>query len=268
MNRYTLITLAALLALVAVLPIYGLLEQQRLNQAQAALQAQLVFDAADLYLQNCSACHGTAGDGVGSNPALNTPALASADFNYLYNQIGHSPHGTAMNVWHLDEGGALNSYQIEALVTFVRTGDWTGAAENAAAQGLADPQPDTVTSADLLMSVLQETDPHQCAACHEEPAVHAKRFGLDCARCHTLEAWAPALLVRHVFDLEHGGQGAIACQTCHVESYTQHTCYGCHDHLPEQMPEIHAETIMTAELENCAACHPTGFESDWITVGK
>lgn len=268
MNRYTRLTFIALLALVIVLPIYGLLEQQRLNQARSDLQRQLVLDAAELYLQNCAACHGTAGNGIGNNPPLNTPALVSADFNYLYYQIGHSPHGTAMSVWHLGEGGMLNSYQIEALVTFIRAGDWTGAADKAAAQGLTDPQPATMTGEDLLMRVLQESDPHQCAACHEEPAVHAERFGLDCARCHTLAAWTPALLVRHVFALEHGGQGDIACQTCHVESYTQHTCYGCHDHLPEQMPEIHTNTEMTAELENCAACHPTGFESDWIPAEK
>jgi mono/diheme cytochrome c family protein len=265
MNRYTLITFIAFLALVVTLPIYGLLEQQRLNKARADLHAQMAVDAADLYLQNCAACHGTTGSGVGSNPPLNKAALASADFTFLFNQIGHSPHGTAMSVWHVDEGGTLNSYQIEALVTFIRAGNWLETAEIAAARGITDPQPATVTSAEQLMSVLKEDDPHQCAACHEEPDVHADRFGLDCARCHTLEAWSPALLVRHIFDLKHGDQGDIACQTCHVESYTDNTCYGCHDHLPEQMPEIHVNTEMTADLENCAACHPTGFESDWVT---
>ncbi|MCB8944460.1 MAG: c-type cytochrome [Ardenticatenaceae bacterium] len=263
MNRYTFLTFLSLLLLVVALPIYGLQEQQRLTLAQASWQRQLVLDAGELYLENCAACHGPAGQGLGANPPLNTPSLATADFNFLYYRIGHSPHGTAMSIWHLEDGGILNDYQVEALVAFIRAADWQNVAEQAAALHLTFSTPPTTTAETLWVQSGVETDPHHCAACHEEPAVHAERFGLDCARCHTMSAWTPALLVRHVFSLEHGGGGTIACQTCHTETYTQHTCYGCHDHQPAEMPPLHT-TVEAADLTNCGACHPTGKENDWL----
>ncbi|MCB9134964.1 MAG: hypothetical protein H6636_06035 [Anaerolineales bacterium] len=99
--------------------------------------------------------------------------------------------------------------------------------------------------------------PNTCVGCHEDPDVHLGVFGEACERCHTTAAWLPAQLTQHTFRLNHGGQGELACSTCHTESYAAHTCYACHDHQPEQMQAVH-ENISTEELENCIACHPTG----------
>ncbi len=96
-----------------------------------------------------------------------------------------------------------------------------------------------------------------CVACHQEPDLHAGQFGLDCARCHTPAAWAPAQLTQHTFHLDHGGQGLLACETCHTQNYAANSCYGCHDHTPQQMAEIHLLAGLT-DFENCAGCHPTG----------
>lgn len=104
-------------------------------------------------------------------------------------------------------------------------------------------------------------DPHQCAACHEQPDVHNDRFGLDCVRCHTLQAWKPALLARHTFPLNHGSEVSLTCDTCHVDTYVNQTCYGCHDHLPVDMAAIHAAVDIVV-LEPCAACHPTGVPGE------
>jgi hypothetical protein len=105
--------------------------------------------------------------------------------------------------------------------------------------------------------------PQACAACHQEPAIHASVFGLNCAACHTATAWAPALLTRHTFPLDHGEQGEIACATCHTASYTAYTCYGCHEHDPAEIQDKHAEKgIRGDQLINCAACHPTGREEE------
>jgi hypothetical protein len=50
-----------------------------------------------------------------------------------------------------------------------------------------------------------------------------------------------------------------ACATCHTETYAEYTCYGCHEHEPEEMTEEHAkEGISQVEMTACAACHPTG----------
>lgn len=96
-----------------------------------------------------------------------------------------------------------------------------------------------------------------CIACHEDPDLHAGKFGLDCARCHTATAWQPALLTRHNFALNHGGSDQLECQTCHLENFTEQTCYNCHDHQAEQMAQVHlGEGI--EDYENCSHCHPSG----------
>jgi len=103
----------------------------------------------------------------------------------------------------------------------------------------------------------------ECAACHEEPAIHAGVFGLDCGNCHTAVAWQPAELTYHSFPLDHGEQGEIACETCHTATYTQYTCYGCHEHDQAETEREHLEEgISQQEMADCVACHPTGREEE------
>ena len=100
-------------------------------------------------------------------------------------------------------------------------------------------------------------EPRACVICHEDPAVHAGEFGLDCARCHTTTAWLPAELREHIFELDHGSEELVPCETCHLENYVVYTCYGCHDHQPGDMGNVHAAEGIY-DLEPCADCHPTG----------
>jgi Cytochrome c3 len=103
----------------------------------------------------------------------------------------------------------------------------------------------------------------RCADCHSEPAIHLGFFGLECQECHTSTAWSPAYLREHSFPLNHGEQGQVACQTCHTASYTEYTCYGCHDHQPEQIAGEHIEKgVSASDLPNCTKCHPTGREKE------
>jgi hypothetical protein len=105
--------------------------------------------------------------------------------------------------------------------------------------------------------------PAECAGCHAEPEMHAGVFGTDCAACHTTGAWVPAALREHTFPLDHGEQGELACATCHTEAYPAYTCYGCHEHNPEETQREHTEEGITAErLSACAECHPNGEEED------
>ena len=70
---------------------------------------------------------------------------------------------------------------------------------------------------------------------------------------------APAATSR--FPLDHGGQGEIGCATCHAQTYVEYTCYGCHEHQPGQIRSEHlGEEIV--KLEDCVACHPTGYEDE------
>lgn len=103
--------------------------------------------------------------------------------------------------------------------------------------------------------------PSACVNCHAEPDIHKGFFGLECQMCHSSEAWSPALMTSHSFPLDHGEQGIVACLTCHPESYTQYTCYNCHEHQPELTIEEHLEEgISRDEISDCARCHPTGEE--------
>ena len=100
----------------------------------------------------------------------------------------------------------------------------------------------------------------QCIACHAEPEIHLHFFGLKCEYCHASDAWQPALLHAHNFPLDHGGQGEVACETCHTERYAIHTCYGCHDHTAEGIRNSHkkVELPQGITLDDCATCHLDG----------
>ena len=150
MNKYTIVSLLALLIVVAALPVYALYESGRMDGAQVALSERYVAEGADMYVENCASCHGSDGLGIGAMPSLNNPNLAKADRGVLYDTIAHSPHGTAMSAWHVDEGGALNSFQVEGLVTLIMSADWTEVSRLATVKGfrepaLADPRAELAT---------------------------------------------------------------------------------------------------------------------------
>ncbi len=264
-RAYGILGLLALLALVVLLPLYGLREPARMAAATEALQEEIVADAAVLYLESCAPCHGPDGSGAGAMPGLDDPALAEARAAVLFRTIAYSPHGTTMAAWHSKEGGSLNSTQVQGLVTLIRTARWDTVRDLAAIHDVALLAP--VQVADLAaLEPEGNGDPHECRACHEEPAIHAERFGLNCARCHSLQAWKPALLTQHTFDLTHGGGDLLSCGTCHVATYTERTCYNCHDHQPAEMEAFHLEAGVTA-LADCATCHPTGAPGEAEQLG-
>jgi mono/diheme cytochrome c family protein len=260
-NRYTFISLIALLALVIIIPLYASQEPVRMAEAQDVLQDEYLQDASEVYLEFCGECHGPTGEGIGLNPALNRLGLAEADPDVLFRIIARATHGSSMAAWHLDEGGILNDYQIRGLVTLIRFADWNEVKRMATEKGIDFQGLATRNIEDISVSMKSQEDPHLCIACHEDPKVHAGQFGLDCVRCHTLDAWVPASLTRHNFRLDHGGEGEVACETCHIETYAENTCYECHEHQPEDMVAIH-ENEGIDEFDFCTSCHPTGDEGE------
>jgi mono/diheme cytochrome c family protein len=256
MNRYNLLSVFGLLALIITIPLYAIRERERLSDAQTDLQAQYIQNASVLYLEFCADCHGPTGEGIGLNPALNRLGLSEADPDMLFQIIARATHGSSMASWHLSEGGVFNDYQIRELVTLIRFADWAQIDQIATEQGLEFQDIATKKIEDISTTMLTEQDPHQCIACHEEPKVHVGSFGPDCVRCHTLTEWIPASLTRHTFRLNHGGE-EVACETCHIEKYTQNTCFECHDHKTDEMADIHKPEGI-ANFNDCIACHPTG----------
>jgi cytochrome c553 len=257
MNKYNLISILALVVLVIVLPFYMMKENIRLEQAKNSLQDQFILDGSVLYIENCAGCHGIEGEGLGMNPPLNKMRMAEADPGLLARTIARAAHGSSMAAWHIAEGGILDDYQIEELVTLIRFADWSEVSLLAGERGVYPEQISTMEIEESFLAGLGVADPHQCISCHEEPEVHAERFGLDCVRCHSLVTWTPASLTRHTFRLDHGNEGTVACETCHIASYTENSCYECHDHKPDEMVELH-EKENIINMENCIECHPTG----------
>ncbi len=261
MNKPLLITLAAAALFVIVFPIYGVREVLRMETAKQKLQEKKVVEATEMYVTSCASCHGTQGEGLGISPVLNNDGLRKAEHDYLFKMIAHPPHGTPMAIWHLDEAVNLSEYQVEGLITLIRYADWEEVDTKAKSKGI---EPELIENLDFQQVSLASaslTDPHNCTTCHEQPRVHADRFGVDCARCHSVQAWRPALLSYHTFELEHGGDGKVACSTCHPTSYAEHNCYGCHDHQPADMETAHTKEGLAA-YEYCAVCHPTGEENE------
>lgn len=269
-KRANWISLIALLVLITVLPVYGINEVQRMEHAQALLRDQYMVDGIGLYLQNCASCHGANGSGIGKMPALNRQGMNEVPEEALSRIIARQSHGSAMAAWHISEGGILTDYQIQNVVTLIKQADWGEVQSIADKNGYQAPLEPEIESGINFLVTEDTGDPHQCVACHEEPALHAEAFGVNCARCHNTTAWTPAVLTRHDFLLDHGGMGQVDCKTCHPTSYVKYECYGCHeDHQPDEMQAAHlAEKIEV--FDDCARCHPTGAagEADRLRQGN
>jgi mono/diheme cytochrome c family protein len=262
MDKTKLISLAALFVLVIALPVYGFLEKSRMEEAKAALDDRYMMEGIEIYVQNCSSCHGNAGEGVGMVPGLNREALIEARSDLLFKSIARATHGNAMASWHIDEGGILSDYQLNEVVTMIQKADWMVVAQVAAVRGAIQPFSIEGEGGVAFMNVENLDDPHHCASCHEEPEIHADLFGINCARCHSATTWKPAVMTSHIFLLDHGGEGEVSCQTCHPAKYGVYDCYACHEnHQYEEMKEVHlAEDIK--EFDTCVTCHPTGVEGE------
>ena len=112
--------------------------------------------------------------------------------------------------------------------------------------------------------------PTECIGCHRDDDEHRGEFGTDCGECHTVQRWEGARF-DHEFPLDHGGEGTIACKTCHEDraNYKSYTCYGCHEHSPARIRAKHGDEGITGrELDDCARCHPTGREHEGEGRGR
>lgn len=119
--------------------------------------------------------------------------------------------------------------------------------------------------------------PETCVGCHRDDDAHGGRFGADCAGCHGTTAWEDADFA-HTFPLDHGGEGAIPCVTCHtqastarprggsaggpdVSAFRAYTCYGCHVHAPARIREEHLDEGIR-DFRSCVSCHATGTKDE------
>lgn len=164
--------------IVAGLMLYALLEPQRIESAQASQLAWDLDDAMTVYAENCSVCHGLAGEGIGATPPLDNPALSQSDSQSLTKIIARGLYGTSMPAWSLEDGGPLSDYQIDQLVQLIQHGDWQATQDRVVNLGLAPLVPFTAEpNTNILESLksLPDSEPlvqgvtlyaENCVACH------------------------------------------------------------------------------------------------------
>jgi len=271
-----IIGLMALFFAVTGLLVYVLHEPERIVQAQSVQLATDLDDAMTLYAQNCSVCHGLAGEGIGATPPLDNLALRESDSATLTKIISRGLYGTAMPAWHMDDGGPLSDYQIAELVSLIQVGNWSATQDRVVNLGLAplvpfSAEPDTK----LLAAVSSLPDgellargitvyAEQCVACHgadgvgttlapalNDPAIREKsqdeleRIILNGSPGTLMAAWQNTLSTDDV--------NAVMALISRWDSVPRGTIPA-----PERPVPVTAESLaMGAELysQSCSRCH-------------
>ena len=122
---------------VASLGAYTWFDNGRRTEARSEILSKDAARAAFTFSQNCRECHGNDGRGTESDgslvgPALNTPnntyaflignqgQLDALKNEYRYT-IACGRNGTPMPPWSIDQGGSLDSFKIDNLVTLITT---------------------------------------------------------------------------------------------------------------------------------------------------
>jgi hypothetical protein len=92
-----------------------------------------------------------------------------------------------------------------------------------------------------------------CAGCHDRRDPHFKRFGSDCAQCHTLESWS-------VPGYQHPSSESKTCVQCHQPPPS---------HFMEHFSMISQRVAGKehARVDQCFECHNTTSWNDIVDVG-
>jgi hypothetical protein len=111
-------------------------------------------------------------------------------------------------------------------------------------------------------ALLQKTTSEQCQNCHKPPtdSLH-QQITSHCAQCHTQEQWK-ATTFDHTQYFSLTGDHNTRCVTCHERNdFSHYTCYGCHEHSPENIRRKHIEEGIN-NFDNCVECHRSASEHE------
>lgn len=154
-RRQMLIGLVLTLVTVVALAVAWLTEPSRMAEAKDAADKLSLSQGRQIYVANCTACHGTRGEG-GVGPALNDKNVLSKGTNeVLAGYIAVGRPNTLMPAWSQAHGGPLTDEDIRNVVAFIRA--WEPTAPTVVA--------DTITpNASRGLSLFNGT----CFICHGE----------------------------------------------------------------------------------------------------
>ena len=154
-TKQLLIGLVITLLLLVSFSIVMFGEDSRLTEVTEQHDKELLLHGRELFVENCTSCHGTRGEGI-VGPALNDKILLEeADDGVLFSAIQSGRPNTAMPAWGQAYGGALTDEDIHAIVKFIR------AFEENAPEVMVDVfEPSAARGASLFADV--------CFTCHGE----------------------------------------------------------------------------------------------------
>ncbi len=185
------IGIMATMAILIVIPIYTWLEPSVQIERDEELRTDAIVAAADLYAENCTVCHGAAGEGLAGNPALNLEALRTLSADDLAKVISRGRDNTQMAGWEVDEGGIFTSAQVDDFVTLIQHANWEYVEARVAELGLTPPEMiEFEVSQEMFDAIAGLPDAERL---NEGLTVYAE----GCAACHNANASgtliAPAL---------------------------------------------------------------------------
>src|SRR5512135_1104462 len=119
-RRQITIGLVLTLVTVAALAIAWATEPSRMAEAQDTANKAGVLAGRQIYVANCTPCHGTRGEG-GVGPALNDKNVLTKGTNeVLAGYIAVGRPNTLMPAWSQAHGGPLTDEDIRNVVSFIR----------------------------------------------------------------------------------------------------------------------------------------------------
>ena len=177
-NNMKLLSLLAMGVILLVIPIYALYEPQIQTEKKDEFHITSVVTATDIYAENCVVCHGATGEGISTNPPLNSDAIRGMPEDEIIKVISRGRYDTQMGAWAVEEGGIFSTTQIKDLVTFVQVANWEYVEQRVAELGLTPP--------DLIEFEVSE---EMLAAVSSLPGGENLGLGLvvyaeNCAACH------------------------------------------------------------------------------------
>ncbi len=173
-----IIGLLATLVILAIIPIYSMIEPEQQAQQLESFYTDAVVTSTDIYAENCAVCHGAAGEGIGDTPPLNSEGLRAMSENELIKVISRGRDNTIMAAWAVEEGGILSAAQIGDMVIFIQQANWEYVDARVNELGMTPPEVIEMEVSEEMLASLASLDggdtlslglttyAENCAACH------------------------------------------------------------------------------------------------------
>lgn len=122
LDRYYIVGLVFMVALLVAFPIYRLREPALRSKAALEQTKTYTADGAMMFTANCAKCHGKAADGGETAPTLHSKqflgAITDTQISLL---VSGGVTGSDMPAWNVDFGGPFTDQQIQEIVAYIRS---------------------------------------------------------------------------------------------------------------------------------------------------